>query len=510
MMKLRVFLSFFLLTTICFNTNATEIIDVKNIKLLSMNYSSAEVEIDFIYDGSIGDNIFFGATPITNERISESSFRPNLLRKGENKSVVLLMRPEVIHHDAFSTHSIDFIPYSRNITKHVEIPFVIQWASYEQKFSAIAVAIDTTKQFKFVESIRINEALYSSAKVIKALRYFGITENQLDVIYVPIRNTSSKSISLRVAEGGSLSDIKLLIKVLNPESISIRNIGFLAKESDEYKFGFVDILEFHADGLGRNTDQILKAINESNDLKHVYEVANFTPTDKLLSQDELLEKATGLIRIGGHVLLSEAISILNVLISTEYYHPLVFLEYAKAILKRNSFDPQIVLFFVVLVIFIGSFYYKKYLIKPDFHTITIDNDDPLIQAQIEVSKKQIHRFVDGLGQGKLEAMIKFPLATDKDGKRVWGVAHTQKSDNIIASVDDIVVDSNNADENIERLSIPIKDIEDWMLIEKSGKTHGGYSVLAHAQIYEKKHGKLPAKYAKKFKSFVDISWPSTT
>ena len=58
----------------------------------------------------------------------------------------------------------------------------------------------------------------------------------------------------------------------------------------------------------------------------------------------------------------------------------------------------------------------------------------------------------------------------------------------------------------ERFEIPLKDIEDWMLVDSRGKTQGGYTILAHAKIYQRDYGKVPKKYLKDLERFTDFTW----
>ena len=46
-----------------------------------------------------------------------------------------------------------------------------------------------------------------------------------------------------------------------------------------------------------------------------------------------------------------------------------------------------------------------------------------------------------------------------------------------------------------------------MLVDRLGKTSGGYSILGLAKIYTRDYGQLPDWYARDLERFVDFTWP---
>jgi uncharacterized protein YegJ (DUF2314 family) len=146
--------------------------------------------------------------------------------------------------------------------------------------------------------------------------------------------------------------------------------------------------------------------------------------------------------------------------------------------------------------------------KPDIEVLPVDVDDPIMTEMIEKSKAEIGRFLKGLEEGKLEALIKFPLTVDDRTEHVWGIAHAKSENVIITSLASQPV-GEIPEEAYERISVPLAEIEDWMLQDASGKSYGGYTMLAMAKIYEREYGKLPKKYIKDLEPFADLEWHNT-
>lgn len=143
--------------------------------------------------------------------------------------------------------------------------------------------------------------------------------------------------------------------------------------------------------------------------------------------------------------------------------------------------------------------------KPDIDALPVDINDPIMVEQITIAKKNVERFINGLNDGKLEAFVKFPLDVEGSIEHVWGTAHSFVDKNIVVSLASYPVGEPSED-MFERMTIPVSDIEDWMLQNAHGETQGGYTLYAMARIYERDYGKLPKKYIKDLDPFIDLNW----
>lgn len=141
--------------------------------------------------------------------------------------------------------------------------------------------------------------------------------------------------------------------------------------------------------------------------------------------------------------------------------------------------------------------------KPGFEALPVDPTDPIMLKQIERSKREIGRFVDGLNQRKLEAYIKFPLTVHDSTEHVWGVAHSFSDGVFVTSLASRPVGGLTED-MLDRICVGVDDVEDWMLQDSCGKAFGGYTMLALAQIYEREHGRLPRRMRRELSHFADF------
>jgi len=143
--------------------------------------------------------------------------------------------------------------------------------------------------------------------------------------------------------------------------------------------------------------------------------------------------------------------------------------------------------------------------KPDIMVIPVKENDPIMSSYVRKSRENIERFVKGLSAGKSEAYVKFPYKFEHTTEHIWGLAHQIRNECVVVSLESTPID-DIPEEMFERLEIALEDIEDWMLVDSKGKTQGGYTILAHAKIYQRDYGKVPKKYIRDLERFTDFSW----
>ncbi len=170
----------------------------------------------------------------------------------------------------------------------------------------------------------------------------------------------------------------------------------------------------------------------------------------------------------------------------------------------NDLAGWLAMFFAWIVTPVLLLHFWK--VKPDPAVIPVHPDDPIIQECMQRSRLELARFLAGLAEGQKEAYIKFPYQFNGETEHVWGVAHSVNDGSVIVSLASTPVGDVPA-EVYERLNIDLASVEDWMLVDRSGKTYGGYSMLALAKIYTRDYGTLPKAYTRDLARFVDFSWP---
>lgn len=143
--------------------------------------------------------------------------------------------------------------------------------------------------------------------------------------------------------------------------------------------------------------------------------------------------------------------------------------------------------------------------QPSLDVMAIDRSEPEMRDAIARAQAELPRFLAGLAHGTKEAFVKYPIATQRGTtEHVWGVAHRQDGQAIVASLaSEPVMALEDAFPARER--IPLHAIEDWMLTDRQGRAEGGYSHLAMVQIYRRIHRRAPRRSElTRLDVFVDI------
>ncbi len=164
-------------------------------------------------------------------------------------------------------------------------------------------------------------------------------------------------------------------------------------------------------------------------------------------------------------------------------------------------------FFAWLVLPI--FLFRVWKEKIDPMVIPIDPEDPIMASHIDLAVRNIDKLYLALDEGKLEAFVKFPYNFDRTGEHIWGLAHQAKGDSIVVSLESSPI-SEIPEEMYQRMAIAKEKIEDWTLVDSKGNIQGGYTILAHAKIYERDYGTLPKEYAEHLAMYTDFSWPENS
>lgn len=138
----------------------------------------------------------------------------------------------------------------------------------------------------------------------------------------------------------------------------------------------------------------------------------------------------------------------------------------------------------------------------------IETDDPLMKEAFDRAKREWRRFERGLAEGRREALIKYPLKTGYgDNEHVWAVAHSIDQGHVVATLASQPVGDDIQLRN-ERQRIRIEDVEDWILMEDSGRMEGGFTQIAMAKIYKRDKGYVPYAIRKSLPDLADLNDPT--
>jgi len=139
--------------------------------------------------------------------------------------------------------------------------------------------------------------------------------------------------------------------------------------------------------------------------------------------------------------------------------------------------------------------------------IPIETGEPLMEEAIQLARREWRRFERGLAEGKREALVKFPLKTGFcDNEHVWAVAHSIDNGEVVTSIASEIV-GDEVDVKTERQRIPASEIEDWLLLDDSGRMEGGFTQIAMARIFKRDRGYVPYAIRKGLPNFADLSDP---
>ena len=477
-------------------------ISVVSIKVIEQTYSSAQLEMQLNYDGSIGESVSFGVIPITQESVQSVGFKPYGLKKGTNVLIVHIGRPDVHHVNEFESNLLQIKAYTRHQSENVFHNYEITWPAFASKYESSAYDIDSGDAFEQTETILINEAVPSSEEIIRALNYFGISKHQFNIFYKPIENTARPKLSLRVSEGISLKDLKLVLSILEKEGSLVTNIDVYPRNHEKFQYGRIEIMENHYDGGGTNTSDILDSIESSKSIREFYDSAGIEISSNKLSHEQLMDKVEGLISIGGPFQLREAESILSEALNEGYFRPRLFLLYFKVLNKKSSFPTWIWLVIAGAIFILGRWVNRRYITMPDIESIDIDRQNDTWREGEARAKTQIQRMLNAIEEAKFEVSVLVSISERDEEELIWVTAHGKKDSGLVVSLykDD---PEGHAEPVYGRQTLKLESIIDWMVFEGDGYAQGGFTRLAMFKIYKTKYGRLPKRYKEEIEYYRD-------
>jgi len=140
--------------------------------------------------------------------------------------------------------------------------------------------------------------------------------------------------------------------------------------------------------------------------------------------------------------------------------------------------------------------------------LAIETGEPLMESAIQTAQATLDRFKSGLAEGKREALVKYAMKTGyADNEHVWAVAHTVDGDNVVTTLMSEPV-GGDADVSNERTRVPLADVEDWLLVDGSGRMEGGFTQIAMAKVFKRDRGYVPYAIRKGLPNFADLDDPA--
>lgn len=139
--------------------------------------------------------------------------------------------------------------------------------------------------------------------------------------------------------------------------------------------------------------------------------------------------------------------------------------------------------------------------------LPIETDEPLMTAAMEQAQRELHRFKAGLAEGRRQALVKYAMKTGfGENEHVWAMAHAFDGGDVVTSLMSEPV-GGDGDATSERSKTAEADIEDWLLVDDSGRMEGGFTQIAMAKIYKRDKGYVPYSIRKGLPNFADLDDP---
>ncbi len=125
----------------------------------------------------------------------------------------------------------------------------------------------------------------------------------------------------------------------------------------------------------------------------------------------------------------------------------------------------------------------------------LDLDGPELREATRLAHANMRTFLAHVEQGGDGAFIKFPLTTPQGLiEHIWGYVHYHKDGVFNITLANQPIDEQQSTEG--RSNVPLKEVEDWQIMNPDGTMRGAYSVIALFKHHEAKGLKLSPRMRK--------------
>ncbi|MBB3046122.1 uncharacterized protein YegJ (DUF2314 family) [Litorivivens lipolytica] len=130
--------------------------------------------------------------------------------------------------------------------------------------------------------------------------------------------------------------------------------------------------------------------------------------------------------------------------------------------------------------------------------IQISVDEPEMQLATERAQASIERFCEGIARSDRKGAVRIAVETKFGSQqRIW--ANVQRQEGNLLLLKPRSVNPNVSTPE----SVPVDQVEDWLLADLSGRIEGGFTHVAYAEKYQRQEGYIPRGLRLELSKFVD-------
>ena len=309
--------------------NTENRVGVKDIRLLSVDYFEAKLEVDFYSNEDIDRSLLGIYDPAVSR-----GYMPVKLSKGLNSVVVYIQRNKN-KDDSIQTDQLKIVAYQggREPYYKSKYKFTIFWPGPEYKSSLTAGKVINVDRLDEIKLVLVNKDLNSSDSVIKSLLESGFPISKINTYRSRWKHTPN---NISISDNLSSGTVKSLLKIISGSMDSVPSIHMEEKASSvDNRVVTIGTTNVISKGLQLSNSDF-ESLND-NDLlmSELLSLLSISPRSLEEKSIALYEEAYALLDTGNKSNRLRAKSLLDELIGLNPDFTRAYLEVARFHMKSN-------------------------------------------------------------------------------------------------------------------------------------------------------------------------------
>ena len=330
--------SWLLLLTIWLPVVAQASVKIVNVEVLESSFHGHQVRLTLDHDGSLGDDIWFGTTPLVNGSVSGFFFTPVLLRNGVFSTTVLLTRPEIPNQLSFTSYGLQVYFYNRtqSLDLRLTVPLQLEWPSLSEYYD-----IDTgaTVGDYSVKHLDLNTGLHQFDELLEFFSSQGLSLNNVEAHIPRIHpDLLNERVQLYASEDVEFDDLINIIGFAKESGIRLSALGFYSLKDQSYPPGYVSLGIIKSDENKQLSIPEFEEVAATSSKQELFSITGFEPTSQDEFIDSTMQQAIAFVDIGNPSNAIRAKELLNTVLDKDPGNVRAYVELARAELYQRAYE----------------------------------------------------------------------------------------------------------------------------------------------------------------------------
>ena len=311
-------------------------VEILDARVVDQSFSRARLELTLRHDGSYGDDVWFGVTPVTRSPIYGFSYSPQNLPIGEVTMPVVLSRPTLENQIGFLSHEIrlNFYNPAETVDFDLNHKIAIEWPNFSDFYG---ITPGPASPDYSIKHLHLTDSLYYFESLVQWFSDNGLELNNIELEARGKKHDKPvESLPLFVSEDVSFEDLSGVLYQLADKGTRVSSIGVFPLTDQRYPLGYMSLGIVHVEEQTFLIPAKFQQMLDATSKEEIYSIAEFTPTRIEEFINSSMERVIALNDTPYKNDARRAIELANVVLDRDPANVRAYVELARAELGING------------------------------------------------------------------------------------------------------------------------------------------------------------------------------